>query len=227
MDFQSSGNDDISNIAKKPDQPGKPDNPGKSGKNGGDCTPIKAGSLVYPPGHYLEGQALKLGYDDYGYNYQAHKFNGFYVNAYLGAAGFPPYTGNADAFAEVNPGVVMLWAWEFRDVKLVMKWNDAWLSNTDCDDDGILDRHPGSASYIDSGAQLTNHLTWEDEQGSHELYKKIIAVPGNANQEYDILWGFFAIVEEESNGEGTPDIRPATPRLESYDEYGDPGLPPC
>ena len=236
MGIQSLGNDDMSNIAKKPDHTGKPENPGKSGKKGGNCTSIKAGSLTYPFDHYLNGEVLELGYDDYGYNYHAHIFNGFFVNAYLGAAGYPPYTGDAGSYVQENPDVFLLWAWEFRDIKLVMKWNDAWLSKEDCDGDGTLDRHPGSPSYFDSGAQLTNHLSWEDELGSHESYKKIIAVPGNATPVDDmwilpdgtvigkIIWDSFAIVKEENSGEGTSDIKPAAPRLGSWD--GDEELPP-
>lgn len=38
-----------------------------------------------------------------------------------------------------------------------MKWNDAWLSNKDCNGDGLLDRHLGYLTYIGSGAWLTNH----------------------------------------------------------------------
>ena len=236
MGIQTLENENMSNIAKKPDNPGKSGNHGKSGKNGGGCTSIKDGSLMYPDGHYLAGQPLELGYDDYGYNYQAHKFNGSYVNAYLGAAGFPPYTGDAGAYAVANPGVEMLPAWQLRDIKLVMKWNDACLSKTDCDGDGLLDRHSGSASYINSGAQLTNHLSWEDEQGSHELYTKIVAVPGNATP-FDglwylpdgtvlgeVLWNSFVIAQEEFSGEDTPDMPPAAPRVGPWD--GDESPPP-
>jgi hypothetical protein len=41
----------------------------------------------------------------------------------------------------------------------MMKWNDAWLSNKDCDKNGKLDRHYGFSSYIGSGAWLTNHAS--------------------------------------------------------------------
>lgn len=43
--------------------------------------------------------------------------------------------------------------------RLMMKWNDAWLSNQSCDTDTKLDRHYGFPTYRGSGAWLTNHLS--------------------------------------------------------------------
>jgi hypothetical protein len=94
------------------------------------------------------GATIGLGYNQWGYNYEAHMFNGMYCDAY----------GSAD------------WCQQFKDVKLMMKWNDAWLSNKDCGTQGpdqgaftsttpdhVLDRHYPTANYIGSGAWLTNH----------------------------------------------------------------------
>ena len=64
-----------------------------------------------------DGKLIVLGYDEWGYNYQAHIFNGYYCDAYH----------DAD------------WCREWKDDKLTMKWNDAWLSNKD--GDGLLDRN--------------------------------------------------------------------------------------
>jgi hypothetical protein len=33
---------------------------------------LQDGMMLYSTGHYLEGQPIPLGYDIYGYNYQAH-----------------------------------------------------------------------------------------------------------------------------------------------------------
>ena len=128
----------------------------KKGKNDG-CTTIKEGVLEYSAGHYLEGEPLQVGYDPYGYNYQAHMFKGSYANAYLGRYGFPAYDGDDEAYLAENPDAANTWVWPYRDDYLMMKWNDAWLSNKDCDGDGALDRHYGHDSYIGSGAWLTNH----------------------------------------------------------------------
>jgi hypothetical protein len=68
---------------------------------------------------------------------------------------------------------------------LMMKWNDAWLSNQDCDGDGKLDRHYGYPTYRGSGAWLTNHQsgTYVDTDGKTERwthFMKIVAVPLDA-----------------------------------------------
>jgi len=110
------------------------------------CTTIQDGVLEYSSGHYLAGQPLQVGFDPYGYNYQGHMFSGSYANSYLGKDGFPPYTGDDEAYLAANPTANTTWYWPYRDVQLMMKWNDAWLSNKDCDDDSLLDRHYGYAS---------------------------------------------------------------------------------
>lgn len=92
------------------------------------CTPIKSGTLLDS-----SGNTIGLGYDQWGYNYQANMFNGWYDNNPRPST---PVTGGD---------------W------LMMKWNNAWLSNVDCDGDSKLDRHFGFPSYVGSGAWLTNH----------------------------------------------------------------------
>ena len=145
------------------------------------CTTIQDGVLTYSEGHYLAGQPLMTGYDPYGYNYQAHMFSGYYANVYLGRDGFPPYEGDDEAYLAANPGAASKWYWPYRQVKLVMKWNDAWLSNRDCDGDGLLDRHHGHDSYIGSGAWETNHQwgTYVGDDGKEhqwEYFVKIVAL---------------------------------------------------
>ena len=190
---------------------------GKNKKS--DCTTIKDGVLTYSPGHYLYGQPLKAGFDPYGYNYQAHMFNGYYANAYLGGAGFPPYEGDSEAYLAENPGAASHWTWPYRDVILLMKWNDAWLSNKDCNGDGKLDRHYGFSSYIGSGAWETNHQSGTYEIDGKEYgwnyFVKIIAVPDDAQASDGIwytadgveigtvIWGSFAIIQQVYNDQGT------------------------
>ncbi len=193
-----------------------------------DGITIQDGILTYSAGHYLEGELLTVGYDIFGYNYQAHLFKGYYCNAYLGGYGFPPYEGDDDAYYQrlVNEGFAenLLEAellmsriryWAYRDIQLLMKWNDAWLSNRDRDGDGLLDRHYGYDSYIGSGAWLTNHM-W----GTYELdgktcpwnyFVKIVAVPEDAKliegywytaEGSEIgpeIWGAFAIIQKIYN----------------------------
>jgi len=158
---------------------------GESSTSG--CTTIQDG--LFSSG----GDPLVLGYDEWGYNYQAHLFSGGYCDAYRDAA----------------------WCQPYKDVHLMMKWNDAWLSNMDCDGDGKLDRHYGYASYIGSGAWLTNHQWGAYEQDGQtcwwNYFVKIVAAPEDANLVDGVwynadgveigpeIWGAFAIIQQVSN----------------------------
>jgi hypothetical protein len=152
------------------------------------CTTIQSGEL-----ENSAGDVLTTGYDVWGYNYQAHLFNGTYCDAYRDAA----------------------WCQPYKDDQLSMKWNDAWLSNKDCDDDDLLDRHYGFPSYIGSGAWLTNHMkgVYEDngEVCKWTYFVKIVAAPADATNTGGVwyaadgteigpaIWGEFAIIQEVTN----------------------------
>jgi hypothetical protein len=153
------------------------------------CTRIQSGELLAS-----DGTVITTGFDQWGYNYQAHLFNGYYCDAYRDAAWCQPYVED----------------------KLMMKWNDAWLSNVDCDGDGSLDRHYGFDSYIGSGAWLTNHQSgeYEGEDGQTcqwNYFVKIVAAPADAYAEDGIwyqpdgteigavIWGAFAIIQQVEN----------------------------
>ena len=185
------------------------------------CATLQDGVLLYTTGHYFAGQPIPTGYDAYGYNYQAHQFQGSYANAYLGKDGYPPYTGDDASYLVVNPGAASKWYWPYRNDQLAMKWNDAWLSNRDCDGDGLLDRHHGLPSYIGSGAWVTNHQSgeYEDDYGTQRwnYFVKIVAAPATATQNAGVwytsagreigpvIWGEFATILEVYNDSGTGD----------------------
>lgn len=179
---------------------------------------ITAGDILYSASHYLAETPIPLGFDDYGYNYQGHMFSGSYFNAYAGGYGYPPYEGDADSYLAENPTAANEWCWPYRDVKLIMKWNDAWLSNKDRDDDGLLDRHYGFDTYIGSGAWLTNHQYGSYEEAGDEYswnyFVKIVAAPADAYTDGGIwytaegveigpsIWGSFAIIQQVENDPG-------------------------
>jgi hypothetical protein len=159
------------------------------------CTTIQDGTLLTSAGDVIE-----TGFDQWGYNYQAHMFNGKYCDAYRDAA----------------------WCQPYKEDDLLMKWNDAWLSNKDCDGDLLLDRHYGFTSYIGSGAWLTNHQkgTYLDSKGKKqrwEYFTKIVAAPADATQTGGVwyaadgseigpvIWGEFATIQEVYNDTGTGD----------------------
>lgn len=163
--------------------------PMKKGGSTCGCTTIQSGELFAS-----DGSVIEVGYDEWGYNYQAHLFNGGYCDAYRDAS----------------------WCQAYKDVQLMMKWNDAWLSNKDCDGDGLLDRHYGYDSYIGSGAWETNHQsgTYIDDDGNTcrwTYFVKIVAAPADAvltdgiwytadgTEIGPVIWDEFAIVQQVSN----------------------------
>lgn len=113
------------------------------------------------------------------------------------------------------------WYWPYRDTHVQMKWNDAWLSNMDCDGDGKLDRHYGYDSYIGSGAWLTNHMRGD----GWTYFVKIVAVPEDAEavdgiwyaadgtEIGPVIWGAFAIIQTVESGEGATYVSPSGPGL--------------
>lgn len=130
--------------------------------------------------------SAKGGFDEWGYNYGAHMFNGTYCDAYKNA----PW---CQAYAEDN---------------LLMKWNDAWLSSEDLNGDGSLDRHFGLPSYIGSGAWLTNHQTGvylgdDGAQHTWTYFVKIVAMPSAGFDCTQLggysIWGEFCVVQEIYN----------------------------
>lgn len=197
------------------------------------CVTIQDGILTYPVGHYLYPSPLQTGFDPYGYNYQGRYFKGSYANVYLGRDGLPPYQGDAAAYLSANPSAANKWYWPYRDDQVLMKWDDGWLSNKDCDGDGALDRHYGYPSYIGSGGWETNHQSGEYIGDNGKTYKwnyfcKIVSVPagayfsdanknGRPDDYVDVwytavgaeigpsIWSQFAIIEEVYNDQGTGD----------------------
>lgn len=180
------------------------------------CTTIQDGTLYAD-----DGSLVTVGFDDWGYNYQAHMFNGTYCDAYH----------DAD------------WCQDFKDMDLIMKWNDAWLSNKDCDGDGLLDRHEGYDSYKGSGAWLTNHQSGVVEVNGKlrkwTYFIKIVAVPSDAVLSEGIwysadgteigpkIWEDFAIIQQIYNdpSQGAHGLlykSPVGPGLGMYGPHGQP-----
>jgi len=181
---------------------------------------ITKGEVVYSATHYLAGEAISTGFDDYGYNYQGHMFKGSYYNSYAGGNGLPAWDGDDEAYLLANPSAAGHWAWPYRDVDLTMKWNDAWISNVDHNEDHLLDRHWGYTGYADSGAWLTNHQSGEYELDGETIkwnYFVKIVTPSPINGDYvdasvwynadgeeigAVIWGAFAIVHQVENDAG-------------------------
>ena len=126
------------------------------------------------------GNLLVMGYDQFGYNYQGHMFNGTY-----------------DSVDRILDGKYWGSTGDYVDDTLIMKWSDDWLSNKDCDGDGKLDR---GTSGISLGWE-TNHVIGDyDSDGDgiddahYTYFVKIVWVgPGGD------LWGQYTIIQEVYN----------------------------
>jgi hypothetical protein len=141
---------------------------------------------------YVELLGYADGYDEYGYNYEAHMFNGLYSD-----------------YDRVHGGYG-------EDIHLMMKWSDSWLSNQDRNGDGELDRgnDPPYLSSAADGAWLTNHMRGKDENGKRWTYfVKIVYPTGGVVDENpkdgvddntggEIIWGSFIVVKEVESGSG-------------------------
>ncbi|MGI5865717.1 MAG: hypothetical protein ACOX6T_27150 [Myxococcales bacterium] len=185
------------------------------------CTRISDGAITYPEGHYLAGAKVLTGFDPYGYNFEERLFIGSYANAYLGADGMPPYQGDDEAYLAVTPAAENTWYWAFRKLELRMSWDEAWLSNRDCDGDRRLDRHPGFKSYLASGAELTNFISGGEGEARWTHFSRIVAVPAGAiardGRWYwpdgtpigPAIWGGFAIASRKESGLTGAFVRPA------------------
>ena len=193
------------------------------------CTTIQSGLLLYQAPHYLAGQPITTGVNAFGYNYQARAFSGSYFNAYAGRDGLPPWDGDDEAYLVANPAAAAHWAWRYRLVDVAMKWNDAWLSNKDCNGDGLLDRPDDfGGTYVGSGAWLTNHNAWTVTNGKESRageFIKIVALPETAVVDTSVIdpifgegtayldgkvmgpqiWGDFAVIQYVVNDKSTGD----------------------
>jgi hypothetical protein len=142
-----------------------------AGPNG--CVSIQDGGLTDSAGNLLS-----TGFDQFGYNYQAHQFNGTYDGSDRNLDG--TYWGTVA---------------DYVDDRLSMAWSDDWLSNRDCTDDGKLDRGASGTSQ----GWLTNHVEGEyvDSSGSLQHYTYFVKIvwvgPGGS------LWGEYEMIQENNN----------------------------
>ena len=162
------------------------------------CATIKGGTITDS-----SGNPVVLGYDQFGYNYQAHMFNGTYDSSDRVLDGL--YWG--------DPGSA-----DYADDTLTMKWSDPWLANVDCNSDNKLDR--GLVNGVVGGTSLgwlTNHNVgdYTDVNGDLQHYtyfaKIVWTGPGSP------LWGEYTITQEVYND-------PAGGLTGLYSKVGSPGF---
>lgn len=165
------------------------------------CATIQGGTITDSAGN-----PLSTGFDQYGYNYQAHLFNGTYDGSdrtldgtYWGATG------------------------DYVDDNLIMKWSDEWLANVDCNGDGKLDRGlvGGVVGGISLGWLTNQNEGWYDSDGDgsqdahYAYFSKIVWVgPGGS------LWGQYAtILENNLDPSGMTHFHEAAPGFGLNDHW--------
>jgi hypothetical protein len=192
------------------------------------CTTIQDGTITYGKVGDPSTDIIPIGYDQWGYNYQAHMFNGKWCDYH---PLFRPGGAKHDWCVE-----------NMADVELMMKWSDEWLSNKDCNNDsndrGYSCDPENAKSSGCSGAWLTNHEfgTYINDTGetcSYTYFCKIVAAPADAHVEDDVwyeadgteigpvIWSAFATIQEVENDpcEGLHGLQyrsPASPGLGYY-----------
>ncbi|MGH2536027.1 MAG: hypothetical protein ACRDHL_01385 [Candidatus Promineifilaceae bacterium] len=162
-----------------------------------NCAKIQDGTITA-----TDGSVLETGFDQFGYNYQAHSFNGTY-----------------DSQDRVIDGKWFGNMGDYVDDSLSLKWSDEWLANVDCDGDGKLDR--GLVDGVVGGSSLgwtTNHVVGDyvDAGGqlqSYTYFVKIVWVGAGGN----VFGGAYQIIEEVYND-------PAGGFTGLYSRAGAPGL---
>jgi hypothetical protein len=181
------------------DKPVSFDNQGNENgweQSNNNCTKIQSGQITD-----TAGNPLSTGYDENGYNYQAHMFNGTYDSVDRNLDG--TYWGSTG---------------DYVDDTLTMKWSDEWLSNVDCDDDGNLDR--GLVNGVAGGTSLgwtTNHVVGDyvDDNGELQHYTYFVKIVWTGPD--SPLWNEYTIIEEVFND-------PADGYTGLYSKIGAPGF---
>lgn len=145
------------------------------GTSKSNCQTIKDGTITD-----TAGNVIVTGFDQFGYNYQAHQFEGTY-----------------DSSDRTIDGTYWGGTGDYVDDKLSMKWSDDWISNRDCNGDNKLDR--GSAGI--SQGWLTNHVVGDydsDGDGTQDAhwteFTKIVWVGAGGS-----LWGQYEIIQDVIN----------------------------
>ena len=152
------------------------------------CAKIKDGTITDSA-----GIPLTLGFDQFGYNYQAHLFNGTY-----------------DSVDRVLDGKYYGLTGDYVDDSLVMKWSDDWISNLDCDLNHRLDRGLNAKTLISTGISTgweTNlvegdYIGTDNDSHHYTYFAKIVYDNGTACSQVGnpaCLWLSYGIIEEVYN----------------------------
>ena len=124
---------------------------------------------------------ISSGFNEYGFNWNAHHFNGILMNVFFsdpmfeGAPfyGMPPYTGDDDDYLNNNPEAADLpfWIWNYRHVNLVMHWNEALISR-----EAVY-----NMPWFNSTAFITFHYSGGEGDTRWSQFQKMVAAKETDN----------------------------------------------
>ena len=114
------------------------------------------------------------GFDQWGYNWNAHQFNGYLINAWFGdemdptAPWYkkePPYNGDWDGYAAEHPEVLNYPFYYYENMTMVSHWNESCISKEGVYNDDILD----------SDAWITFHYRAGEGKDKWSQFQKYVA----------------------------------------------------
>ena len=167
---------------------------------------------------------IDKGFNEHGFNWNAHHFNGIMLNVFFSDTyfkdmpfyGMDPYTGDEAAYLEKYPFAKDLPFWFFRNVNLVMHWNEAMISR-----EAVYPEF-----WLNSNAFITFHYSGGEGDSIWSQFQKMIAARDtdyfldgkwyNINgEEIGIASGYFDLVLISVKNTGKIPIM-------FYDEYHNP-----
>ncbi|TLX77035.1 hypothetical protein E9993_04960 [Labilibacter sediminis] len=123
-------------------------------------------------------KAKHTGFDQWGYNWNAHHFRGYLMNAWFGDEMYPdapwykkepPFDGNVEAYQEAHPEVLEYPFWIYGDMEVVMHWNETSISKNGVYNENILD----------SDAWITFHYSQGENENRWSQFQKFVAAKKN------------------------------------------------
>jgi len=122
-----------------------------------------------------KGNDKATGFDQWGYNWNAHQFNGYLINAWFGDEidasvpwykKEPAFDGDILAYQEAYPEVLAYPFWIYGDMKIVMHWNESLISG-----EGVY-----QFPWIDTDAWITFHYSQGEGENRWSQFQKFVAV---------------------------------------------------
>lgn len=167
---------------------------------------------------------IDTGFNEYGFNWNAHHFNGILLNVFFSDTmfegaffyGWDPYMGDDATFLTKYPIAEFLPFWNYRHVNLVMHWNEALISR----------QAVYAETWFNSNAFITFHYSGVKGDSTWSQFQKMVA----ANDTDYVLEGKWYNENDEEIGieSGYTDLvlisvkNTGTIPSDFYDEYHSP-----